>query len=107
MMPAEIKVLYLEDLYQVTAAKQTETSPYQQTASGYGSKLQTSYMVQVNAKPRWYRIYCICYSNAGSLYVTIKGTRLFIRNEYEIQDLASWHTSQSLTDQINTVRKER
>jgi hypothetical protein len=88
------RVLYVEDLHQVTAAKQTETSPYQQTASGYGSKLQTSYMIQLDAKPRWYRIYCICYSNVGSLYVMVKGTRLFIRNEYEIQDLASWHASQ-------------
>src|ERR1035438_6527241 len=90
------KVDYLEDSHEVTAAKQTAMPMYQQTASGYGSKLRTSYMIQLDARPRWYRIYCICYSNAGSIYAVVKGARLFIRDEYQIQDLASWHASQQV-----------
>jgi hypothetical protein len=39
----------------------------QQTASGYGSRLTTPYMVRFNDK--WRRVYCIQYSNAGVLYI--------------------------------------
>ena len=39
----------------------------QQTASGYGSRLTTPYMVRFNDK--WRRVYCIQYSNAGILYI--------------------------------------
>jgi hypothetical protein len=81
-------VTYLEDSHKVTAAKQTELSPYQQTASGYGSKLRTSYMIQLDGKPLWRRIYCICYSNSGSLYVLVSGQRLFVHDDYAVQDLA-------------------
>jgi hypothetical protein len=88
MNSTETKVVYLEDTHKVTAAKQTAVSPYQQTASGYGNKLQTSYMVQIDGVSRWYRIYCICWSNSGSIYVLVKGQRFFIRDEYAIQDLA-------------------
>ena len=38
-----------------------------QTASGYGSRLTTPYMVRFNDK--WRRVYCIQYSNIGTLYI--------------------------------------
>ena len=38
-----------------------------QGADGYGRKISTDYMAHVNGK--WRRIYCCCFSNAGSLYV--------------------------------------
>lgn len=81
-----MSVTYIEN-ERITDAKRSTVTPYQQTASGYGSKLQTQYMVRVDGK-RWHRIYCICYSNNGSLYVRVKGERLFIRDEYHIQELA-------------------
>lgn len=37
------------------------------TASGYGARIPTRYMVQVNGK--WRRVYAICYSNSGTLYI--------------------------------------
>ena len=74
--------------HKITAAKQNDMLRRQQTVSGYGSKLRTSFMVQLDAKQRWYRVYCICYSNVGSLYVIVKGERLFVRDEFEVQDLA-------------------
>jgi len=49
----------------------------QQTASGYGSKLTTPYKAEHNG--RFYRVYCICWSNAGSLYIISKGQKLYIR----------------------------
>lgn len=39
----------------------------QYTASGYGSKIPTQYMVRFNDK--WRRVYCIIYSNIGTLYI--------------------------------------
>ena len=37
------------------------------TASGYGKRVPTSYMVKHNN--RWKRVYCCIYSNSGTLYI--------------------------------------
>jgi len=37
------------------------------TATGYGSRLPTQYMVKV--VNRWRRVYCVCFSNVGTLYI--------------------------------------
>ena len=39
----------------------------QYTASGYGGRIPTSTMVQVDG--RWRRVYCACYGNAGTCYI--------------------------------------
>ena len=39
----------------------------QYTASGYGSRIPTVYMVRFNGK--WRRVYCAIFSNVGSLYI--------------------------------------
>lgn len=46
------------------------------TASGYGSKIPTSRMIKVGK--RWRRVYCICWSNAGTCYVVEKGRRVVV-----------------------------
>ena len=43
------------------------TKGLQQTASGYGAKLVTPYKVLYDGKLR--RVYRMCFSNIGSLYV--------------------------------------
>jgi hypothetical protein len=48
----------------------------QQTASGYGSKLTTHYMIKLNN--RLYRVYCMIYSNSGTLYIISKGVRYIL-----------------------------
>lgn len=70
---------YVEDHYKITSIKQTPISPYQQTANGYGGKLKTSYMIKLDNGYRWYRVYCMCYSNSGSIYIQSKGKILFLR----------------------------
>ena len=40
------------------------------TASGYGRKIPTVHMVRLPGSPRWRRVYCCIYSNAGTCYVT-------------------------------------
>ena len=49
-----------------------------QAEDGYGEQISTDYMARV--KGRWKRVYCICYSNAGSLYVKDGGICLFVRD---------------------------
>jgi hypothetical protein len=39
------------------------------TASGYGRKIPTPRMVKLPGSPRWRRVYCCIYSNAGTCYV--------------------------------------
>ena len=67
----------------VTNAITTET-PINRSITGYGSKIPTQYKVQLEGCKLWRRVYCICYSNSGTLYVLVKGKRLFIR-DYEIE----------------------
>jgi len=49
----------------------------QQTASGYGSRLNSGYTVKHNG--RTYRIYTVCWSNCGTSYITTKTGRLYVR----------------------------
>lgn len=37
------------------------------TVSGYGSRIPTEYMINVDG--RWRRVYCRIYSNVGSLFI--------------------------------------
>lgn len=39
----------------------------QYTASGYGRRIPTRYMVRLNGK--WRRVYCCIFSNSGTLYI--------------------------------------
>ena len=44
------------------------------TATGYGKKIPTSYMVKLNN--RWLRVYCAIYSNIGTMYIISKGEKI-------------------------------
>ncbi len=44
------------------------------TATGYGSKLPTRYMVRFDS--RWYRVYSVCFSNVSTEYVLIDGQKV-------------------------------
>lgn len=68
-------VVYL-DPARVTAKRQGEAPP-NRSRTGYGNKLPTSWMLQLDGK-RWHRVYVICWSNSGSAYVRSKGQLLFL-----------------------------
>ena len=77
-------IKYLE-ASEVSEVKVTSEPRYRQTATGYGRKLQTHYMIRIGT--RWYRVYCVCYSNVGSLYIIRKGEWYFAsRIEYMLED---------------------
>ena len=51
------------------------------TATGYGSRIPTRYMVLFNGK--WRRVYARCYSNNSTLYIgklSTVGERLIVRD---------------------------
>lgn len=54
----------------------TKNTPRNNSATGYGSKIPTGYAAFLDGK--WRRVYCISYSNSGSLYVNFKGGRVFL-----------------------------
>jgi len=47
-----------------------------QTATGYGSKLVTEHMIKYNN--RLHRVYCMCYSNSGTLYILSHSKQLIL-----------------------------
>ncbi len=70
------KPTYL-DSSRVTAVKETCIPASGVTRTGYGPKLATSSMLQLDGK-RWYRVYVMCWSNSGTAYVRIKGEQHLI-----------------------------
>lgn len=51
------------------------------TASGYGRRIPTRYMLAYADGPtryRWHRVYAIVAGNSGSLYIRVRGVRLFL-----------------------------
>jgi hypothetical protein len=59
------------------------------TASGYGAKIPTEYMVKVNGENRWRRIYCCIYSNSGILYVIVNKQKMYfsINLDHKIENM--------------------
>ena len=53
-----------------------QTKGLSYTASGYGKRIPTVYMVKYNN--RWCRVYCCIYSNIGTLYIGKLSDRLFV-----------------------------
>lgn len=58
-----------------------------QSASGYGGKIPTDYMIHFDGDPanRWYRVYTMIYSNSGTCYVKRKGEMLIVKG-YELEE---------------------
>jgi hypothetical protein len=88
----ENTVAYQNAPYTVTIKKLWwQKQGLQQTASGYGRKLVTPYMLAIpGAAHPYYRVYAICFSNCASHYILRNGGRLFVRDceLEEARDLA-------------------
>lgn len=61
----------------IAAAKVTE-APRHNSATGYGPKIPTGYMLQCGAPTKWRRVYVAQYGNAGSAYVLIGGVSHYL-----------------------------
>lgn len=47
-----------------------------ETATGYGNKLHTPYMLDYDRKRR--RLYCRCFSNVGVTYIIVRGEEVIV-----------------------------
>lgn len=82
----ENTVTYQNAPYTVTIEKLWwQKQGLQQTATGYGRKLTTEYMLHVPDSPRPYRVYAVCFSNVASFYILRKGEMLFL-HDWELED---------------------
>lgn len=63
-----------EDL--IYAPLEWQKQGLQETATGYGSRLTTSKKISFNGK--LYRVYCTCWSNAGSCWFKVKGRKIYV-----------------------------
>jgi hypothetical protein len=73
-------ITYLDPPYKVTTSMLWwQKQGLQQTATGYGGKLTSPYMLET-PDGRKRRVYAMCYSNAASHYVLIKGQTIFLRD---------------------------
>lgn len=76
-----MSVKYLSDHAPPVVATRTTTPPrHGQTVSGYGRQIPTSKLIQLENSRRWYRVYVMQYSNAGSAYIIRKGEILFVKD---------------------------
>ena len=76
-----MSVKYLHSSGISFTAVDTGSAPRNYSRTGYGRKLPTQYMVRANN--RHYRVYAICYSNAASCYILVKGEMYFL-SDYDI-----------------------
>jgi len=70
----------------VAAVEVTAEPMYGRTASGYGRKLPTRYMLTIGK--RQHRVYAVCFSNVASFYVVLGGEKRYleIATEHRIED---------------------
>lgn len=81
--------LYAEDYFQIES-KHSECRSYGQGSDGYGRKIATRYMVRLNHRGPWRRVYCCCFSNVGSLYVIVKQISYYFRRAENLRLQGKW-----------------
>jgi len=81
--PGTVSLRYL-DPARIIDKKQTKV-PVDYSVTGYGRKRPTSWMLKLDDK-RWYRVYCMVYSNNGSCYIATKNSNVFL-GSYDPRDI--------------------
>ena len=74
-----MSLTYLDDHHTYEQRLNAPPTPYGANASGYGSRISTSHLVRLDGAGPWRRIYATCFSNAASLWISVKGQRLYLR----------------------------
>jgi len=83
-------VNYLGDIKGDTFTVYKAGYPRNASHTGYGDKIPTEYKVIYGN--RHYRVYAICWSNAASFYIRIKGERYFI-HDYDLDNIPAIHAA--------------
>jgi hypothetical protein len=74
-----MSLTYLDDHHTYEQRRSAPPTPYGTNASGYGSRIATQHLVRLDGAGPWRRIYATCFSNAASLWISVKGQRLYLR----------------------------
>lgn len=48
------------------------------------------YMVRLDGKGPWRRVYCCCFSNAGTVYIIVKGQHYCFRHDENVRIDGEW-----------------
>jgi len=73
--------VYVNDGYALTTKKLWfQEMGWQYSATGYGSKIPTVYMLKIGKIS--YRVYCRIYGNIGTTYIISKGKKYIVRDFY-------------------------
>jgi hypothetical protein len=83
-------VIYAEDVFRKIESKPAPCPPYGQGADGYGKKIAMPYMVRLDGKGPWRRVYCCCFSNAGTVYVIVKGQHYCFHHDENVRLNGEW-----------------
>lgn len=69
--------------YEIPASSviRDKEAPYNRSRTGYGYKIPTAYRVRT-IDQKWRRVYCMIYSNVGTLYVMEKGKAVIVSFSY-------------------------
>ena len=83
-------VLYVEDTFHRVESKESDCRPYGQNQDGYGRKIATRWMVRIDNKGPWRRVYCVIFSNNGSLYIVVNKQHYYIKISENLRCKGVW-----------------
>ena len=83
-------VQYAEDLFHTIESKQDDCRPWGQGVDGYGRKICTRYLVRLNQRGPWRRVYCCCFSNNSTLYVLVKREWVCFHQDENLRITGEW-----------------
>lgn len=70
-------MIYLHDIHpNATIIEAPFTGHNGAGVFGYGKKIKTSFKVRINN--RLHRLYCMCWSNSGTLWVRVGGKQVIV-----------------------------
>lgn len=73
--------MHYTSLNRVSEYRTTPLPASGQTASSYGRKIPTRYMIRYGA--RWHRVYSMVYGNSGTAYILVGGEMLILDSDTE------------------------
>lgn len=83
-------IKYAEDNFDTIESKQDNCPPYGQQPDGYGRKIAMPYLVRLNKTGPWRRVYCIIFSNSGSLYIVVKKQAYYFKGDSNLRLTGEW-----------------
>jgi hypothetical protein len=83
-------VIYAEDNFSKIESKQDYCQPYGQGIDGYGRKIAMPYLVRLDGKGPWRRVYCTCFSNVGSVWLLVQGVKYHFRHDEDLKIKGVW-----------------